>query len=504
MFLIVVGAANVASAQALTEGFDSVANLPTLGWVQVNRSPPLGSSVWSQCGGTAIPPAHSGASTSCALVNFNSTTGVGTISNWLITPVVTLTNGATVSFYTKTPSNAFPDRLQLRMSTSGTSTDTGTTATSVGVFTTLLVDIDPTYAGTYPTTWTQFTATISGLPGPTQGRFAFRYFVENGGPDGDNSNIIGLDTFAYTPGTTATDAVLDYNGDNKTDYVVTRNAGNQMTWYINTGTTQTITPWGINSDFAIGGDFDGDNKDDIAVYRPAAAPNSYFYILQSANNTLVARELGATGDDPTVVGDYDGDNKDDMAVYREGAAAGAQSFWYYRPSTAPTTIVYVPYGTIGDTAIPGDFDGDGKNDFTIQRSAGNGQGLFVTAKSGSSFATELVLWGTPTDQVAPGDYDGDGKTDFAVVRSSGGQYLWSILGRNNNNVIQYALPWGSSTDIVTQGDYDGDGKTDISVWRPNANGEQNFFYTRQSSNGNLLSFEWGQNGDYPVANFNVH
>ena len=52
----------------------------------------------------------------------------------------------------------------MRASTAGASTDVGTTATSVGVFTTLLLDINPTYTHTgYPNVWTQFTVTMSGV-----------------------------------------------------------------------------------------------------------------------------------------------------------------------------------------------------------------------------------------------------------------------------------------------------------------------------------------------------
>src|SRR2546428_3306592 len=50
------------------------------------------------------------------------------------------------SFYTRTVDMpSFPDRLQVRMSTNGASSNVGTTATDVGDFTTLLLDINPTY-----------------------------------------------------------------------------------------------------------------------------------------------------------------------------------------------------------------------------------------------------------------------------------------------------------------------------------------------------------------------
>jgi hypothetical protein len=89
----------------------------------------------------------------------------------------------------------FPDRLQVRLSTNGASVDVGTTATDVGDFTALLLDINPTYTTSgYPNTWTQFTVTLSGIASPTQGRLALRYFVENGGPGGTNSDYIGIDS----------------------------------------------------------------------------------------------------------------------------------------------------------------------------------------------------------------------------------------------------------------------------------------------------------------------
>lgn len=188
-----------AQTTVISEGFDSVANmLGSGGWYTVNKSAPKGTSTWAQCGGTGIPPAHSGAETSCALVNFNSTTGAGTISNWLLTPAVTLQKGDIVSFYTRSPSTTYPDRLQVRLSTAGNSTEVGSSATSVGDFMTLLLDINPGYGADYPTAWTQFTATIGDLPAGATSRLAFRYFVENGGPSGSYSNIIGLDTFTVT------------------------------------------------------------------------------------------------------------------------------------------------------------------------------------------------------------------------------------------------------------------------------------------------------------------
>lgn len=182
-----------------SEGFDDITTLPGAGWAQINNSSPLGSTGWFQ-GNDAVFPAQTGAPTAYIGANFNNTSGTGTISNWLLTPEINLADGSTMTFYTRVPTGSiWPDRLEVRMSTAGSSTNVGATATSVGDFTNLLLEINPTLVnGGYPEVWTQFTVTLSGVGTPTTGRLAFRYFVTDGGPSGSNSNFIGIDTVEYT------------------------------------------------------------------------------------------------------------------------------------------------------------------------------------------------------------------------------------------------------------------------------------------------------------------
>jgi hypothetical protein len=195
---------NAAQAQSFFQGFNDTA-LP-VGWTTINRSTNNATgNPWStttsivDADGNPVVTPHEGAR--FAVVNFTSVggAGAGTISNWLISPTLSLVNGSTFSFFTTTtPGSAFPDRLELRLSLAGSSTNVGTTPTDVGDFSTLLLSVNPTLtAGGYPENWTQFTATITGLSGPTDGRFAFRYFVTDGGNAGANSNIIGVDSVQY-------------------------------------------------------------------------------------------------------------------------------------------------------------------------------------------------------------------------------------------------------------------------------------------------------------------
>ncbi len=234
------------------ETFNTVAPLPA-GWASQNLSNPVGLTGWFQ-GNVGVFPGNTAPGYIAA--NFNNTTGNNIISNWLFAPNVTLKNGDQFSFWTRTTTGTFPDRLQVRMSTNGASTNAGATNTSVGDFTTLLLDINPTYTATgYPTAWTKYTLTMSGLPvAGISGRIALRYFVEGAGPAGANSDYIGIDDAIYTtfnpgPVTTCTGSVanlkVDITGGNSPyTVVINRTPGGLLppiTGYVS-GTPIPVTP----------------------------------------------------------------------------------------------------------------------------------------------------------------------------------------------------------------------------------------------------------------------
>ncbi len=419
-------------------------------------------------------------------------------------------------------------------------------------------------AGTYRTTASGGAGQVNPAP-PTSMNAAFTGVANaNGtwtlrftdGCTGDTGSVSAANLSVTTGGGgPVNDANVDLNGDGKTDWVVARATTTPLTeatapseaairrnfdssaetktrirrdpsenalappiyWYssINgTGTTGVGQLGDAATDFITPEDFDGDGKDDLVVWTEGAATVANFKILQSTTNTVRVELFGQTGDDPAVVGDYDGDGKADPAVYRcpPFGAANGQCYFFYRGSNANPggNVTYVPWGFgVDGDFFPnvGDFDGDGKHDFCIQRAnpAAPANGQFVLLKS-SNLGVEYINWGTSSDFIIPGDYDGDGKADFAVRRTVGGVRQHWILYRTGATSF---TNWGITGDVSAPGDYDGDGKTDLAIWRGSSDPNANFFWVLNSSNGSVTQFEWGQcptvsTCDFPVAGWAVH
>lgn len=204
-----------ANAQAYMEGFEAT-NLPA-GWDTINKSGPTPGTVpaWFTSQLFTTPPTAQEGS-DCFVANYEAEGNNGTISTWLFSPTRTYKNGDVFSFFSQTLGDGtYPDRMEIRLSKNGASTNVGTSATSVGDYTVTLGVINPSLTSTgYPQTWTNYSYTLSGLPGAgVSGRIAFRYFVTNGGPNGANSDAVALDSVYYKP-TTATGITSAVNNGN--------------------------------------------------------------------------------------------------------------------------------------------------------------------------------------------------------------------------------------------------------------------------------------------------
>ena len=233
----------------------------------------------------------------------------------------------------------------------------------------------------------------------------------------------------------------------------------------------------VHSSVHIVGDWDGDGKDGIGIFR-----NGWWYLRNATTSGFadISFPYGNPGDIP-VVGDWNGDGKDGIGVVQ-----GNQ--WRLRNSATggPAEIAF-GYGNPGDIPVVGDWNGDGKDGIGVIQ-GGNQWRLRNTATGG--FGEINFMYGNPGDHPIVGDWDGDGKDGVGVIQR-GDQ--WRLRNSTTAGFGEINFQYGNPGDTPLAGDWDGNGADGIGVNQAGA-----LWRLRNSTTGGFgeINFQYGDPSDY--------
>lgn len=270
------------------------------------------------------------------------------------------------------------------------------------------------------------------------GRYTFTFAVPAETAGGSRRYRIGV---VAVPG--------DVNGDGKCD-ITEWNPANAY-WNIRT-LGSPYTTIGAVGDLPISGDFDGDGKNDPAIYH-IGNPGDWLIYQTSTQSRNDINDWGGYDGRIPACGDYDGDGKTNAAEW-----VPATGEWYATGYMGAMATL----GQDGDIPIPGDYDGDGKTDVAVYRIGNPGAWLIIWSSDGQRH--DVSGWGGWTGGIPVcGDYNGDGITEVGEwFAATGDWYVPGYQGAMAN--------LGTVGDIPIPNDYDGDGKADVAVYTPSANG----------------------------------
>jgi uncharacterized protein YkwD len=124
--------------------------------------------------------------------------------------------------------------------------------------------------------------------------------------------------------------------------------------------------FGNPGDFPLVGDWNGDGKDTVSIWRQSEGKVYVMNVLGTNGGSLGAADFSfAFGNpgDKAFTGDFDGDGRDSIGLYRSSTG-----FVYFRnPLSTGVASSSFFYGDPGDQILAGDWDGDGDDTVAVYR-----------------------------------------------------------------------------------------------------------------------------------------
>ncbi|HZH29228.1 MAG TPA: FG-GAP-like repeat-containing protein [Pyrinomonadaceae bacterium] len=214
----------------------------------------------------------------------------------------------------------------------------------------------------------------------------------------------------------------DLNADGKQDVVVTSTDTNAVLVALggvggNFSDFKTFSSGGLSPSHVVVRDFNGDGKPDLAVANSTGGGNNVSILLGNGAGNFGAATPYAAGGSPSFIapGDFNSDNKIDLAVVANSGAQnvsillgdGAGAF------AAPSFISSGGQPAAGLAAT--DFNGDGKTDLAVvNQHQGNVAILLGDGAGNFSLSASPVTGSTSPGLIITPDLNGDGAADLVV------------------------------------------------------------------------------------------
>jgi hypothetical protein len=300
-------------------------------------------------------------------------------------------------------------------------------------------------------------------------------------------------------------AVGSFNGDKRVDLVVANqcqssgNCNGNLGVLLGNGdgtfqSAQSYLAGGYTAVSVATGDFNGDGKTDLVVSNQCQSSGScgngsVGVLLGNGDGTFGSTQSYVSGGNNTaevVIADLNGDGRTDLVVANQCQAQGSCAVGSVSvllgngDGTFQAARNYISDGVFTYLMGVGDWNGDQKLDLVIVNQCqttgncggtvtillGNGDGTFQSPPNYPS-------GGYDADSVVAGDLNGDGKLDLVVTNlcqgsncSHGNNGIVSVLLGNGNGTFQQTHPYASGgfgSSSVAIGDFNGDGKPDVVV-----------------------------------------